>query len=135
MLCPDTPRTAPCAHACPCVPMRAHACRLRHDMESQAASLRSAVESQEREVAALRGIAAAAEAESAAAKAELAQVGVFMPSCLRVVVVWPDIRRARLPLHGRSMFAHSLLHWRENIPLPLTAAFMPRLTNSPLTPV
>lgn len=48
--------------------------RLRHDMEAQAAALRSAVESQGREVAALRTTAAAAEAESAAAKAELAQV-------------------------------------------------------------
>jgi hypothetical protein len=44
-------------------------------MEAQSAALRSAVESQGREVAALRATAAAAEAESAAAKAELAQVG------------------------------------------------------------
>lgn len=43
-------------------------------MEAQAAALRNAVESQGREVAALRATAAAAEAESAAAKAELAQV-------------------------------------------------------------
>jgi hypothetical protein len=43
-------------------------------MDAQAAALRSAVESQGREVAALRATAAAAEAESAAAKAELAQV-------------------------------------------------------------
>jgi hypothetical protein len=51
-------------------------CRLRHDMEAQSAALRSAVESQGREVAALRATAAAAETESAAAKAELAQVGI-----------------------------------------------------------
>jgi len=56
------------------VSLRMCPCRLRQDMESQAAALRSAVESQGREVAALRATAAAAEAESAAAKAELAQV-------------------------------------------------------------
>lgn len=43
-------------------------------MEAQAAALRSAVESQGREVAALKATTAAAEADSAAAKAELEQV-------------------------------------------------------------
>lgn len=61
-----------CVSACVC--MLSCPCRLRRDMESQAAALRSAVESQGREVAALRATAAVAEAESAAAKAELAQV-------------------------------------------------------------
>lgn len=50
--------------------------RLRQDMEAQSAALRTAVESQGREMAGLRAIAAAAEAESAAAKAELAQVRI-----------------------------------------------------------
>jgi hypothetical protein len=50
--------------------------RLRQDMEAQAAVLRQAVERQDRQVAALRATAAAAEADSMAAKAELQQVCV-----------------------------------------------------------
>lgn len=65
-------------------------------MERQAAALRSAVESQGREVAVLRATAAAAEAESAAAKAELAQVGIHRPlsagttaaCCITAMPVW-----------------------------------------------
>ncbi|WIA30714.1 hypothetical protein OEZ86_000782 [Tetradesmus obliquus] len=48
--------------------------RLRADMEAQAAALRNVVERQGGEVAALRAAAAAAEAQSTAAKVELAQV-------------------------------------------------------------
>jgi hypothetical protein len=48
--------------------------RLRADMEAQAAALRNVVEHQGGEVAALRAAAAAAEAQSTAAKVELAQV-------------------------------------------------------------
>jgi hypothetical protein len=70
-------RVCSCAfHKSPASCVRtAVSCRLRQDMEAQSAALRTAVESQGREMAGLRAIAAAAEAESAAAKAELAQVG------------------------------------------------------------
>lgn len=45
-------------------------------MEAQASALRNVVERQGGEVAALRAAAAAAEAESMAAKSELMQVGL-----------------------------------------------------------
>jgi hypothetical protein len=55
--------------------------RLRADMEAQAAALRNVLERQGGEVAALRAAAAAAEAQSTAAKVELAQVGLARNHC------------------------------------------------------
>jgi hypothetical protein len=76
-------------------------------MESQAASLRSAVESQGREVAALRGIAAAAEAESAAAKAELAQVGVFMSWLLLLMLAAHTAFPSAMTLSFPGWYCHA----------------------------